>query len=231
MIKLSKDEKLNRSIMEKPKRVFDTIQIFLKSGRALKFEGCYCPEYETDRWHYYMRKNGYLLHFAKDSIEYVDGGTEEKLLESRKIKLQSGFSAIKGVPVTENTKECLPEATRTPQKVYMFRQWLQKLEENCSNLNYMKEYEKTSAHLSNQEILQKLTEINNDIITSKTQESPRGKLLGNIVALLYHLWFVSFDELQNMYIWYPTYCKYAETKHNVIKLIEEYEKNYENFSS
>lgn len=50
------------------------------------FNGKYCRDLETDKWHYYERDDKIIIHFRKDHIVAVIGDTAENILMSRKEK-------------------------------------------------------------------------------------------------------------------------------------------------
>lgn len=65
------------------------IWIKFTDGEEIYLKGRYLRELETENYKYYER--GYdkkVYHIKKEHIKYVFGGTEEDIIESRKIKTQ-----------------------------------------------------------------------------------------------------------------------------------------------
>lgn len=206
---------------EKRNRKPHKILIYLKSGRIIEINGNYCPEYETNRWHYWIKDDGTLLHITKESIEFVEGGTEEDLIESKKIKeifaKESGFAPnINAIVSSDNPSG------------HQFRKWLKDLGKYCSLLDGVVSFEDTQEHQAIQKLLEELQNINNNVIQTRTANSPKGLLLKQIVTALYKVWYVSFHESKHMYQWKPYTEEHQQLIYYVNSLIEKYERDYEN---
>lgn len=62
------------------------ITVGLVGGGVRNFRGRYLPELETNNWHYYEKNNGRIVHFRKDQMVYVDGGTIAHVKDAERIK-------------------------------------------------------------------------------------------------------------------------------------------------
>jgi len=64
---------------------FEVISIKFIDGEHLTIYGRYRRDLQTDNWHYYEEKSGRLIHIAKGTIKYIDGGTVDSLRLDKKI--------------------------------------------------------------------------------------------------------------------------------------------------
>lgn len=64
---------------------FEVISIKFIDGEHLTLYGRYRRDLQTDNWHYYEKKSGSLIHIAKGTIKYIDGGTVDSLRLDKKI--------------------------------------------------------------------------------------------------------------------------------------------------
>ena len=56
------------------------------------FRGRYRKDLETPNWHYYKTVDGVLIHFRKEHIVYIQGGTIQEVLDNKKdIKTNDKF--------------------------------------------------------------------------------------------------------------------------------------------
>ena len=56
------------------------------------FRGRYRRDLETPNWHYYETADGGVIHFRKEHIVYIQGGTIQEVLDNKKdIKTNDKF--------------------------------------------------------------------------------------------------------------------------------------------
>lgn len=48
------------------------------------FFGKYRRDLETTNWHYYEKEDGKVIHFRKEHIVYVNGGTVQEIMDNKK---------------------------------------------------------------------------------------------------------------------------------------------------
>lgn len=208
------------------KRVPYLSMIFLKSGRILPITGNYCPEYESNRWHYWIRDTGEMVHVTKDSIEYVEGGTEEDLIASKQVKgaitKNSGFESIEmAVPVKFDEND----EVKTSKE---FRRLIISLEECLIALNNKTDRFNTPEDITIHNILKRLTATNNTIVQENRDRSSLGKLFIQISSAIYLLWFLSYNEEKDVYFFWPYPDEYTKAKNRAYHLIGRLERDYEN---
>ena len=46
------------------------------------FFGKYIRDLETSNWHYYEKEDGEVIHFRKEHIVYVNGGTVQEIMDN-----------------------------------------------------------------------------------------------------------------------------------------------------
>ena len=51
---------------------------------SVTFFGKYRRDLETSNWHYYEKSDGEVIHFRKEHIVYVNGGTVQEIMDNKK---------------------------------------------------------------------------------------------------------------------------------------------------
>ena len=71
-------------LVREPKKVIWYNYIIMTTNGEVAFTGRYRRDLETPNWHYYETSDRGVIHFRKEYIVYIQGGTIQEVLDNKK---------------------------------------------------------------------------------------------------------------------------------------------------